>query len=73
MYYIRSTVATLSLEEYIPVCDISLLSTILERHSETVQNRTYVHVQFLLRMTGTMTSQNIYLFSWDILYKTNVT
>jgi hypothetical protein len=36
--------------------------------SETVRNRTHVHVKFLLRMTDTMTSQNIVLSSWDILY-----
>jgi hypothetical protein len=37
--------------------------------SETVRNRTHVHINFYLRMTDTMTSQNIDLFSWDILYK----
>jgi hypothetical protein len=35
---------------------------------ETVRNRTHVHIQFLLRMTGTMTSQNNDLSSWDKLY-----
>jgi hypothetical protein len=36
--------------------------------SETVRNRTHVHIKFLLRMTDTMTSQNIDLSSWDTLY-----
>ena len=36
--------------------------------SETVRNRTHVHIKFLLRMTDTMTSQNIDLTSWDTLY-----
>jgi hypothetical protein len=36
--------------------------------SGTVRNRTHVHIQFLLRMTGTTTSQNIDLCSWDTLY-----
>jgi hypothetical protein len=30
-----------------------------------VRNRTHVHIHFLLRMTDTMTSQNIDLSSWD--------
>jgi hypothetical protein len=34
--------------------------------SETVPNRMYIYT-FLLRMTDTMTSQNIDLSSWDIL------
>jgi hypothetical protein len=33
--------------------------------SETVWNRTQVHINFFLRMTDTMTSQNIDLSSWD--------
>jgi hypothetical protein len=33
--------------------------------SETFRNRTRVHIQFLLRITDTMTSQNIDLSSWD--------
>jgi hypothetical protein len=36
--------------------------------SETVRNKTDVHINFFLRMTDTMTSQNIDLPSWDILY-----
>jgi hypothetical protein len=36
--------------------------------SETVRKRTHVHIKFLLRMTDTMTSQNIVLSSWDTLY-----
>jgi hypothetical protein len=36
--------------------------------SETVRNRTRVHIHFLLRMTDTMTSQNIELSSWVTLY-----
>jgi hypothetical protein len=36
--------------------------------SETVRNRTHVHIKFLLRITDTMTSQNIVFSSWDILY-----
>jgi hypothetical protein len=36
--------------------------------SETVRNRTHVHLHFLLRMTDTMTAQNIDLSSWDTLY-----
>jgi hypothetical protein len=35
---------------------------------ETVRNSTHVHVNFFLKMTDTMTSQNIDLSSWDILY-----
>jgi hypothetical protein len=35
--------------------------------SETVRNRTHVHI-FFLRMTDTITSQNINLSSWDTLY-----
>jgi hypothetical protein len=33
--------------------------------SETIQNRTHVHIHFLFRMADTMTSQNIDLSSWD--------
>jgi hypothetical protein len=36
--------------------------------SETVRNRTHVHIIFLLRMTDTVTSQNIDLASLDTLY-----
>jgi hypothetical protein len=36
--------------------------------SETVRNRTHVHIHYLLTMSDTMTSQNIHLLSWDILY-----
>jgi hypothetical protein len=36
--------------------------------SETVRNRTHVHINFFLGMTNTMTAQNIDLSSWDILY-----
>jgi hypothetical protein len=37
--------------------------------SETVRNRTHVHIHFfLLRINDTMTSQNIDLSSWDTLY-----
>jgi hypothetical protein len=36
--------------------------------SETVRNRTRTFIIFLLRMTDTMTSQNLDLSSWDILY-----
>jgi hypothetical protein len=36
--------------------------------SETVRNRTHVHTNFFLRMTDTMTSQNIDPSSWDTLY-----
>jgi len=36
--------------------------------SETVRNRTHVRMHFLLRMTDTMTSQNIDISSWDTLY-----
>jgi hypothetical protein len=36
--------------------------------SETVRNRTHVHINFFLRMADTMTSQNIDLSSWDSLY-----
>jgi hypothetical protein len=38
------------------------------RISETVRNMTLVHIIFSLRMTDTMTSQNIDLSSWDTLY-----
>jgi hypothetical protein len=37
--------------------------------SETVRNRKHVHIQFLFRIADTVTSQNIDLSSWDILYK----
>jgi hypothetical protein len=36
--------------------------------SETGRTRTHVYVNFFLRMTDTMTSQNIDLSSWDTLY-----
>jgi hypothetical protein len=37
--------------------------------SETVQNRTHVHIHFFfLRMADTVTSQNTELSSWDTLY-----
>jgi hypothetical protein len=36
--------------------------------SETVRNWTHVHIQFLLRMADTMTSQNIAISFWDTLY-----
>ena len=36
--------------------------------SETVRNRTHVHIKFLLRMTDTITSQNIDLSLWGTLY-----
>jgi hypothetical protein len=37
-------------------------------YSETGPHRTHVHIHyFLLRMTDTMTSQNIDLTSWDTL------
>jgi hypothetical protein len=36
--------------------------------SETVRNRTHVHINFFLKMTDTMTFQNIDLSSWGILY-----
>jgi hypothetical protein len=39
--------------------------------SETVRNRTHVHITFLLRMTDTMTSQNIDLLSCDTLHNAN--
>jgi hypothetical protein len=35
---------------------------------ETVRNWTHVHINFFLRMTDTVTSQNIELSSWDTLY-----
>jgi hypothetical protein len=39
-------------------------------NSETVRKRTHAHTYFFfLRMTDTMTSQNVELSSWDILYK----
>jgi hypothetical protein len=40
--------------------------------SETVRNRTHVHSNFFLRMTDTMTSQNIDLSPWDTLYRVQV-
>ena len=39
-----------------------------QKISETVRNRIYVHIIFLLRMTDTITSLNIDLSSWDTLY-----
>jgi hypothetical protein len=36
--------------------------------SETVQNRTHVHTNFLFRMTATMTSKNNDLSSWNTLH-----
>jgi hypothetical protein len=53
------------------VRNITFLSTILELYSEIALSRNRVHVHFfffLLRMADTMTSQNIDLSSWDILY-----
>jgi hypothetical protein len=35
---------------------------------ETVRNRTHVHINFFLRMTDTMTYQNIDILSWNTLY-----
>jgi hypothetical protein len=36
--------------------------------SETVRDRTHVHINFFLRMTDTMTSKNIDFATWDTLY-----
>jgi hypothetical protein len=36
--------------------------------SETIQNRTHVHIHFCTGMTDIMTSHNIDISSWDILY-----
>jgi hypothetical protein len=51
--------------------DVPLCGTVQWSGSilENVENRTYVHIYFLLRMTDTMTSQNTDLSSWDILYR----
>jgi hypothetical protein len=53
------------------VCNISFLSTILELYSEiSLSQKTFGmgHMYtFLLRMTDTVTSQNIDLSSWDTL------
>jgi hypothetical protein len=57
------------------VHNISFLSTILELYSEMALYRKPLRVghiyiyTFLLRMTDTMTSQNIDISSWDNLYK----
>jgi len=37
--------------------------------SETVRNRTHGRIHFLLRLTDTMTSQNIDLSFWETQYK----
>jgi hypothetical protein len=46
-----------------PVC-------ISKQYSEITpsRNRTHVYIKFLLRMTDTMTFQNIDLSSWDVLH-----
>jgi hypothetical protein len=56
------------------VRNISFLSTILEVYSEIALSRKpfgiermYIYT-ILLRMTDTVTSQNIDLSSWDLLY-----
>jgi hypothetical protein len=46
----------------------SVLYSEISLISQTVRNRTHVHMQlFLLRMTVTVTSQNIDVSSWDTL------
>jgi hypothetical protein len=46
---------------------------ILRQISETVRNRTHVHINFLFfRMTDKMASHSIDLSSWDSLYIYNV-
>jgi hypothetical protein len=47
----------------------SQIQNTARKTSETVRNRTHIHINFFLRMTDTMTSQNIDLSSWDTLYK----
>jgi hypothetical protein len=37
--------------------------------SETVPNRTHVFMDFFLRMTDTLTSQNVDISLWDMLYE----
>jgi hypothetical protein len=39
--------------------------------SKTVRNRPHVHINVFLRMTDTMTTQNIDLSSWDTVYITS--
>jgi hypothetical protein len=69
----------LSLEQQIPVLEtvhnISLLSIILELYSEIALSQKLFRIghiyiyTFWLRMTDTMTSQNIDLSFWDTLHK----
>jgi hypothetical protein len=76
MYCTRQTVPNLSLEQKKPVLEtvrnISFLSTILKLYSEIALSQKpfgigHMHIYtFLLRMTDTMTSQDIDLSSWDI-------
>ena len=74
MYNNRLTVQNLSLEKLIPVLEIVRnisLSTILQLYNAIALPRKPFgigHVYFFLRMTDTMTSQNIDNSSWDILY-----
>jgi hypothetical protein len=38
---------------------------------DTVRSETHLYIQFMLRMTDAMTSQNIDLSSWDTLYSSS--
>jgi hypothetical protein len=77
-YCTKKTVPTLSLEQQRPVlqtvCNISLLSTILELYSEITLFRKPVGIGYmytytcLLRMANNMTYQDSELFPWDTLY-----
>jgi hypothetical protein len=77
MYYTKWTVPTFSFQQLTPILETVrntfFLSTNLELYSEIALSRKpfgvghmYIYT-FLLRMTDTMTSQNIDLSSWDIL------
>jgi len=61
--YWKQYVLVISLS-YQQFCGLHSIGSI----SETVRNRTHVHTKFFLRMTDTITSQNIDLSSWDTLY-----
>jgi hypothetical protein len=76
MYYTTWTVPAWSLERYVPVLEsirnisfLTIFGLYSERViSETVRNRTHVHIQFLLQMTDTKTTKNTDLSSRDSLY-----
>jgi hypothetical protein len=55
-------------EPHIGIETMAGKENIARQISEKVRNKTHVHMNFFLRMTDTMTSQDIDLSPWDILY-----